>query len=444
MSNDYSLPNSDDNLDQIVNNDVLNPRISMFRPLSFFIGLRYTRAKRRNGFISFISLMSMLGIALGILVLITVLSVMNGFDKQIKSLVFSMVPPINVTSVSGGITNWQEAQSLVAKFPSVTATAPLVNGDVLMTNEGTVQPGKVYGILPEEEVKVTAIGTKMTDGSLDSLKPGQFSIVLGKDLANNLGVTVGDKIVVVTPQMSLSPAGVIPRFKRFTVTGIFHAGNGFGFDQGLAFINLNDAQKLMQMGTSVSSIRATIQDPFAAPNLSDKIESYLGSNSRVTDWSDSFGAFFHAVNMEKNMMFFILMLIIAVAVFNLVSTLVMVVNDKESDIAILRTFGATPRMIMGIFIVQGAIIGVIGTILGVIGGILLALNVTSIVKGIEHLFHVQFLSSSIYFVDYLPSEIQTMDIVKISLSALILSLLATLYPAWRASRTEPVEALRYE
>lgn len=415
----------------------------MFRPLSFFIGLRYTRAKRRNHFISFISLMSMMGIALGILVLITVLSVMNGFDRQIKNLVFSMVPPITVSGVNG-VSNWQDVEKMILKFPNITATAPLVSGNVLITNEGVVEPALVYGINPAEEIRVTELDKKITAGSLDSLVPGQFGVVLGTELADKLGVGVGDKIVVVTPTMSLSPAGVIPRFKRFTVTGVFHAGSSWGFDQSLAFVNLTDAQKLFERGSSVTAIRVTTTDPFNAPNLIDHLGAYLGPNAIVNDWTQTFGAFFSAVSMEKNMMFFILMLIIAVAVFNLVSTLVMVVNDKESDIAILRTFGATPRMIMGIFIVQGAIIGVFGTILGVVGGLLLASNVTTVVKWIENVFHVKFLSSSVYFVDYLPSEIQSMDVIKISLVALILSLLATLYPAWRASKTEPVEALRYE
>jgi lipoprotein-releasing system permease protein len=248
----------------------------------------------------------------------------------------------------------------------------------------------------------------------------------------------------MTPQVSLSPAGVIPTFRRFTVTGIFKAGGGFGFDMNLAFIDLHDAQKLLRMGNAVTAIRANMKDPFYAPIVSEKLASELGPTSRVMNWTEQFGAFFHAVSLEKNMMFFILLLIIAVAVFNLVSTLVMVVNDKESDIAILRTFGATPGMIMRIFIVQGTIISVIGTIIGVVGGIALAYNVTEIVHWIERVFHVHFLSSSVYFVDYLPSELRLKDILQISISALLLSLVATLYPAWSASRTVPVEALRYE
>lgn len=416
----------------------------MFRPISVFIGLRYTRAKRRNHFISFISLTSMLGIALGILVLITVLSVMNGFDREIKKRVFGMVPPVTVSSISGHITNWEEANKIVQKAAEVVTTAPFVSGEVLLTNAGYVQPALITGIIPEEEKKISILASKMIAGNLNSLIPHEFGIVLGEDLANRLDAVVGDKITVVTPQASLSPAGVIPRFKRFTVIGIFHAGSGFGFDMSLSFINLYDAQKLFQLGTAVTGLHVSMNDVYAAPKLSQQLMDVLGPNARVTDWTDQFGAFFHAVSLEKTMMFFILMLIIAVAVFNLVSSLVMVVNDKQADIAILRTFGATPRMIMAIFIVQGAIVGIVGTLIGVIGGVVLALNVTDVVKGIENIFHVQFLSSSVYFVDYLPSQLQWVDVLKVSFASLFLSLIATVYPAWRASRTEPVEALRYE
>jgi lipoprotein-releasing system permease protein len=416
----------------------------MFRPLPLFIGLRYTRAKRRNSFISFISMMSMIGIALGIIVLITVLSVMNGFDREIKKRVFGMVPPLTVTSTVGYVANWQDVENRIRKYPNITVVAPVVTQQVMLTNSGYVQPAMVNGILPEQEKNISVLADKMIEGSLHSLKPGQFNIVLGEDLADRLEANIGDKITVVTPQVSLSAAGVIPRFKRFTVTGIFRAGSGFGFDMSFAFINLSDSQKLFEMGPAVTALRAGVKNVFAAPLMAEGLSAYLGPEARVMNWTDQFGPFFHAVKLEKTMMFFILLLIIAVAVFNLVSTLVMVVNDKEADIAILRTFGATPKMVMQIFIIQGTLIGVTGTLLGVIGGILLARNVTEIVNWIQSVFHVQFLSSSVYFVNYLPSEIQAMDILYISFSALFLSLIATIYPAWRASRTEPVEALRYE
>jgi len=416
----------------------------MFRPAALFIGLRYTRAKRRNHFISFISLMSMLGIALGVLVLITVLSVMNGFDREIKKRVFSMVPPVTVTSMTDVVSNWQDVEKRVKQNPNVISVAPFVTGQVLITNEGVVQPAILDGVDPAAEKNITELPQKMVQGKLEQLVPGQFGIILGQELADRLNASIGDKITVVTPEVSLTPAGVIPRFKRFTVIGVFRAGTGFGFDGTLAFIHLRDGQKLMQLDTAVSGIHASIKNVYAAPRVSEQLAATLGPSARIMNWSDQFGALFHAISLEKTMMFFILLLIIAVAVFNLVCTLVMVVNDKESDIAILRTFGATPKMIMATFMVQGAIVGVVGTFLGVAGGVLLAANVTTLVNWIEGIFHVQFLSSSVYFINYLPSELQSSDIIRISVASLVFSLLATLYPAWRASRTEPVEALRYE
>ena len=416
----------------------------MFRPVALFIGLRYTRAKRRNHFISFISLMSMLGIALGILVLITVLSVMNGFDREIQKRVFSMVPPVTVGSFVNAITNWQQVVSTLHQFPKVKAVAPFVSGEVMLTSTNLVQPALLTGIEPQAEKNISQLADKVVQGTLADLTPGRFGMVIGEELANRLDVTLGDKITVITPRVSLSLAGVMPRLKRFTVLGIFRAGSGFGFDAGLAFVNLVDAQKLFEMGTAVTALHVKIDDAYAAPKFAEQLAVALGPNARVTDWTQQFGEYFRMVAQEKAMMFFILMLIILVAAFNLVSTLVMVVNEKEADIAILRTLGATPQMVMAIFIIQGSIIGIIGTLLGVAGGIALAWHVTAVVNWIEHLFHVQFLSSSVYFLNYLPSSLEWGDVWRISLSALLLSLLATLYPAWRAARTVPVEALRYE
>lgn len=416
----------------------------MFKPAPVFIGLRYTRAKRRNHFISFISLTSMLGIALGVMALITVLSVMNGFDREIKKRVFSMVPPITVSSITGYLSDWNSLQKTLQGVPGIVNTAPFVNGEALLTFGPQVAPVLLNGILPEEEKKITAISEKVVLGKLSDLMPGKFTIILGEELAKRLNVSVGDKVTAVTPQMSLTPAGVVPRFKRFTVVGIFNAGSGFGFDAALAFTHLNDAQKLYGVGKLVSGIHVSLQNVFAAPQMSKDLSLKLSSSAYITNWTDQFGAFFHAVRLEKTMMFFILLLIVAVAAFNLVATLVMVVNDKEADIAIMRTFGATPRMIMSIFMVQGGVIGLVGTLLGVLGGIWLTFHVTEIVNWIEHVFHVQFLSSSVYFVDYLPSELQWLDVTEIGLTALVLSFLATIYPAWQASRMDPVEALRYE
>ncbi|MFZ2314072.1 MAG: lipoprotein-releasing ABC transporter permease subunit [Gammaproteobacteria bacterium] len=416
----------------------------MFRPASLFIGLRYTRAKRRNHFISFISVVSMVGIALGVTVLITVLSVMNGFDKEIKKRVFSMVPPITVTSMSGFVSGWQDLQKTIHQYPYVTASAPFVSGQVLLSYSGGVQPALISGIIPLEEKNISEIADKMIQGQLIDLKPGKFGIVLGQNLASHLGATVGDKVTVVTPQVSLSPAGVLPRFKRFTVIGIFKAGSGFGFDAGFGFVHMQDAQKLLGFGDNVTGLHLNVNDIYDAPRDARLLSNELSPSASISTWADQFGEFFHAVQLEKRMMFLILLLIIAVAAFNLVSTLIMVVNEKQSDIAILRTFGATPRMIMTIFVVQGGLVGVIGTLMGVIGGVLLAWNVTAIVDGIQRLFNVQFLSSDVYFVNYLPSVIEWSDVTIISVVSLLLSLVATLYPAWRASKTDPVEALRYE
>lgn len=416
----------------------------MFRPVAFFIGLRYTRAKRRNHFISFISLMSMLGIALGILVLITVLSVMNGFDREIEKRVFSMVPPITVSSFSNAITNWKQVEKTLYTIPKIKAVAPFINGEVMLTSGNLVQPALLAGIEPPAEKNISELTNKIVQGSLADLTPDRFGMVVGEDLANRLDVGLGDKITVITPRATLSLAGVTPRLKRFTVIGIFRAGSGFGFDSNLAFINLVDAQKLFEMNGAVTGLHVKIMDAYAAPQFAEQLAVRLGQNAKVTDWTQQFGEYFRMVAQEKAMMFFILMLIILVAAFNLVSTLVMVVNEKEADIAILRTLGATPKMIMAIFIIQGSIIGIIGTLLGVVGGIALALHVTEVVNWLEHLLHVQFISSSVYILDYLPSSLEWGDVWRISLSALFLSLIATLYPAWRAARTEPVEALRYE
>jgi len=302
----------------------------------------------------------------------------------------------------------------------------------------------VTGILPSFESKMSNISDKMTEGKLSDLKANHFGIILGKSLADKLGLERGDKVTVLIPQATVTPAGIQPRLKRFTVVGIFDAGSGFGFDNHLGFINLHDAQKLFLLGDKVSGLRLKIKDVFDAPAFSQKLSHYLGEDYAISNWTGQFGAFFQAVKMEKTMMFLILLLIVAVAAFNLISSLVMVVNDKQSDIAILRTLGALPRTILATFMVQGSVVGVVGTLLGLIGGVLLALNATQIVNWVQHIFHVQFISSSVYFVDYLPSKIEWRDVLHVCLMALFMSFLATIYPAWRASRTQPAEALRYD
>ena len=415
----------------------------MFKPISLYIGLRYTRAKRKNHFISFISLMSMLGIALGVTVLITVLSVMNGFDSHIRTRVFSMAPAVSVRAFTGQLTGWQQWQKRLKQVDTVTATAPFISGQGLLRHLDQTDGVEVQGIVPPQQDEINNLNQKVTRGSLSALKPKSFAIVLGRTLANNLGVGVGDKVTLFIPKMTVSPAGILPRFKRFTVVGIFTAGGGFGFDQSLAFINLKDAQTLFVTGSAVSGINLKIKDMYQSSKVvNDIITQY--PQLQVSDWTQTYGALFKAVALEKTMMFLILILIIAVAAFNLVSGLVMVVTDKQADIAILRTMGATPGIIMRIFIVQGSVVGIIGTMMGLVGGIALALNVTRLVDWLQHLLHKQLLQSSVYYLNYLPSELKISDVLEIALVALALSLLATVYPAWRAARVQPAEALRYE
>ena len=416
----------------------------MFKPLALFIGLRYTRAKRNNHYISFISSSSMIGIALGVAVLITVLSVMNGFDEEIQNSFFGMVPEITITSYDGKVSNVNQLEQSVAQFPGVNAVVPFVGGQGLLTRSGQVAPVEVTGILPQRESEVSVLGDKMVAGHLDQLQAGQFGIVLGRDIATQLNLLLGDQVTLMIPQASVSPLGINPRFKRFTVVGVFAAGDGFNFDSKLAYINLADAQTLFQMGDDVSGLRIRIDNIYAAPLMSAQLTSQLPPNYFVGNWTQQYGEFFHAIKLEKNMMFLILALVIAVAAFNLVSSLVMVVNDKRADIAILRTLGALPKTILAIFMVQGSIVGIAGLILGLIFGTLMAVNATEIVNWLQSALHVQFLSSDVYFIDYLPSKVQWQDIVKISALALLMSFVATIYPAWRASRIQPAEALRYE
>ncbi len=415
----------------------------MFRPLALFIGLRYTRAKRRNHFISFISLISMLGITLGIVALIVVLSVMNGFHTEIRERILSMASHATLSEPNGSMVGWPELLARVRQHPAVVGAAPFVEVQAMLVHGGYVNGAVVRGIVPEEEDQVADLRRDMISGSIDDLTDGSFNIVLGQELAMVLGVGPGDKVTVVTPQLNASPVGIMPRLKAFNVIGLFSVGMG-DYDRGAAFISLRDAAKLMRLGDGVTGVRLKLTDMFDAPRLSRQIAIDLGGVYRVTDWTQSHRNFFQALRIEKRMMTIILFLIVAVAAFNIVSTLVMVVTDKRSDIAVLRTLGASPARIMAIFMVQGTTIGVVGTLLGVIGGVILALNVESIVTSIEGLFDVHFLDPSIYYISALPSDPRLSDVLFIASGAFLMSILATIYPAWRASRTDPAEALRYE
>jgi lipoprotein-releasing system permease protein len=412
--------------------------------LPFFLGFRYLRTKKRSGFVSFITLASVIGIALGVTVLITVLSVMNGFDNEIRHHIFDIASHVTISNDAGAISDWQTLLTKIKKNPKVVSAAPFVNGEGMLSLNGEVMGVLINGITPDQEKSVSGLDKKMVEGKFSSLKPESFNVLLGMDLISRFGGIIGNKITLITPEATLTPLGIMPRFKRLNISGIFHIDGGIGFDSGMVFVNLKDAQKLFSLGDAVSGIRIRVNDLYDAPGVAKTLKNNLGSQYLVKDWTAQYGALFKAIQMEKTMMFIILLFIIAVAVFNLVSTLVMVVNEKQSEIAILRTLGATPKTIMATFMVQGGTIGLVGTLLGVIFGILLASNATEIVALIEQLFHVKFISSSVYFIDYLPSKLEWKDILHISLSAAILSLVATIYPAWNASKVRPAEALRYE
>tara|TARA_B110000879_G_C11114497_1_gene488891 strand:- start:132 stop:1376 length:1245 start_codon:yes stop_codon:yes gene_type:complete len=414
----------------------------MIQPLSLAISLRYMRAKKQSHFVSFISLVSMMGIALGVMVLITVLSVMNGFDHEIHNKFFGMAPEITVMDYSGKLANWPMLEKKINQEKQVVASAPYVSGQGLLTHQGRIAPVMVTGIVPEKEKKTIDLHSKIIDGSLKKLD--KFGIVLGQSLAQTLGVFVGDKVTLMIPKATVTMAGMVPRFKRFTVVGIFQAGSGFSFDSKLSFIDLHNAQTLFQMGDFVTGLKIKINDVYQAPLLSEKFREKLGERYQVSNWTHQFGAFFKAIKMEKTMMFLILLLIIAVAAFNLVSSMVMIVKDKQSEIAILRTLGATPRMILTIFLFQGALVGIIGTGIGLLLGLLIANNATEMVNALGKLLGTRLVSSNVYFVDFLPSKIEIKDVLEVGCISLFMSFMATLYPAYAASKTQPVEALRYD
>ncbi|MBK9953976.1 MAG: lipoprotein-releasing ABC transporter permease subunit [Rhodocyclaceae bacterium] len=409
----------------------------------YWVGLRYTRAKRRNHFISFISLISMLGVGLGVAALIVVLSVMNGFQKELRTRILGVASHIQISGVTGELDDWTKTLRGVIQHPRVQAAAPYVQAQGMLSFDQQVRGTVVRGILPEAEEKTADFARHMKAGRLEDLAPGEFNMVLGMELARALGVRIGDKVTLIAPQGLVTPAAVLPRLKQFNVTGVFEVGM-FEFDSGLALIHMNDAQKLYRMDDRVSGVRLKVDDLFAAPRIGRELLRYLDADALVSDWTRSHANFFRAVQIEKNMMFLILLLIVAVAAFNIVSTLVMAVTDKQADIAILRTLGASPGGIMKVFIVQGAMIGTIGLGLGVAGGVLLALNIETVVPAIERALGIQFLAKDVYYISDLPSDLQWRDVGIITGVSFLLTLVATLYPSWRASRINPAEALRYE
>lgn len=412
-------------------------------PYELFIALRYTRTKRRNHFISFISLISMLGMALGVCALIVVLSVMNGFQKEIRTRILGIAPHLQINAESNDLVDWQPTLQVIKSHPQVVAAAPFINGQGMVSFDQNVQGVMVRGILPQDEKRVTDISNKMKSGSLNDLQADGFGIALGSDLARSLGAHVGDKVLLISPQGQVTPAGMMPRLKQFHVAAIFEVGMT-PYDNALALIHLSDAQRLYRMDGTVSGISARLHDLDLAPQVGAEIGRSLPRNTYVSDWTRQHANYFRAVQIEKKMMFIILSLIVAVAAFNIVSTMVMAVTDKRADIAILRTLGATPASIMRIFIVQGVIIGLIGSVLGVAGGILLTLNIDTVVPFIEKLVGMHFLSKEVYFITELPSDLQCNDVLIVAGFSFLISLLATIYPSWRASKVKPAEALRYE
>ena len=414
-------------------------------PFEWLVGVRYTRAGKRSGrnsFISFISLISMAGIALGVAALIVVLSVMNGFQKDVRDRMLSVLSHIEVFDAGGALPNWELTAKEALLDKEVRGTAPYVAAQAMMTRDDTVRGVVIRGVLPEREPQVSDVASQVREGKFSDLRPGEFNIVLGGELARGMHVGIGEKVTMIAPQGQVTPAGVIPRLKQFTVVGIFEAGH-FEYDSTLAFIHIDDAMKMFKLAAP-SGLRLKITDMQRAPQVATDLSRLLTGDVLIRDWSKQNRNWFAAVQTEKRMMFIILTLIIAVAAFNLVSTLVMTVTDKQADIAILRTLGASPGSIMKIFMIQGALVGLLGTAIGVTLGVVVALNVDVIVPAIEHLLGVQFLPRDIYLISALPSDLRWTDVWTIGAVAVVLAFFATLYPSWWAARVKPAEALRYE
>ena len=414
----------------------------MFRPLSVFIGSRYTRAKRRNHYISFISLTSLMGLSLGVLAMILVLSVMNGFQREMSARILGMVPHATIDGVQP-LDDWQALAQRLRTHPEVQAAAPLTQLEGMLSFKGSMQPIQVSGIEPQVEGDVSIVASRMVAGSLDDLQAGEFGVIIGMITARRFGLSVGDKLTLIVPEVSGNPGGITPRMQRLNVVGVFKVGADL--DGSLALIHRADAAQIRRwQPEQVQGVRVKLNDLYRAPQVAEQLLANLGEGYRAEDWSHTQGSLFSAMKMEKTMIGVLLMLIVAVAAFNIIATLIMVVADKRADIAILRTLGATPRQIMAIFMVQGSLIGISGTLIGIVLGVLGALNVSELVGWLERVTGQHIFSSDVYFISTLPSELRWEDVAIVAVAALSLSFLATLYPAWRAAQTQPAEALRYE
>lgn len=415
----------------------------MFRPLSIFIGSRYTRAKRRNHFISFISLTSMIGLSLGVLAMIMVLSVMNGFQREMSDRILGMVPHAVIAGNGQPLDDWNSVAEQLVGDSEVVGAAPITQLEGMLSYKGTMQPIEINGIEPSAEGQVSILGSRMVAGRLDDLKPGEAGVIVGLMTARRFGLKLGDKLTLIVPELSDAPGGITPRMQRLNVVGVFKVGAEL--DGSLAMIHRADAAQILRWEPQqVEGVRLKLRDLYSAPQVTAQLIATLGEAYRGEDWSRTQGSLFSAMKMEKTMIGLLLLLIVAVAAFNIIATLIMVVADKRADIAILRTLGATPRQIMTIFMVQGSIIGLTGTLIGTVLGVLGALNVSTLVGWLERVSGQHIFSSDVYFINTLPSELRLEDVLLVTLAALVLSFLATLYPAWRAAQTQPAEALRYE
>ena len=415
----------------------------MFQPKELFIGLRYIRARRKSHFVSFIAFISIAGVALGVFALIVVLSVMNGFGNELRDRTLSMTSHATISGYDGYLRDWRSVMTKAEQNKEVVAAAPYIRKEVMLSNGRRVSGSLVRGIQPEMESRVSLVESKMISGSLMDLKPGEYGIVVGRELANSLGVYEGDRITVITPQASITAVGVMPRLRRFSVVGVFEVGM-HQYDSAMAYMHLEDAAKLFSYEDKVNGVRLKFTDLFDAPRITRSIEKDFGEDYWVKDWSKQHKNFFRALQTEKTVMFIILLMMVSVAALNIVSTLMMTVTDKESDIAILRALGMRPSSIMTIFIIQGAFIGLFGTIIGVSTGVPVALNVFEIVSWLEQLFNTDFLPSDVYYISDISADVKVSEVITYALSAFSVTILATIYPAWRASRTLPAEALRYE
>ncbi len=418
----------------------------MRAPYEVLIAARYLRSTHRSGFVSFVASMSVLGLALGVAVLIVVLSVLNGFETELRGRMLAVTSHASITGIQGDIADWRRGLELAARTPGVKAVVPFIESRGLLANGERVAGTAVRGILPEEEARAVGLGSRLKQGTLDELQPGKFRIILGSALATELGVTVGQNVVLMAPDGSATPVGFVPRQRRFTVSGIFESGM-YEYDRGLALVHMNDAARLYRLGDNVTGLRLALEDPFAAPRIVRDVAQAIdfdGNGFFVTDWTRDHAVFFRSIELTKSMMFFILLILVVVAAINLVAMLVMIVKEKQTDIAILRTIGAAPINVLRAFLLQGALIGLAGTLAGALLGWLLASNVQVIVHAIERAFDVQFLDASVYFMSDLPAEVRVGDVLQVSVVALVLAALATIYPAWRAARTMPAEALRHD